>query len=331
MFLLSFNCYSQLVNDSTINKLNQRLEETGISQVIKYRNFVEQNGIYRIQFDFCSNDAAKNNQLWQMLKKNFKKDVKNKQKSSKKKKKLKGIDNTDIKQYLYFYCINIFQLKDPKNVLLEIRQSYINQNCPFIQFYYNEDTHKFTGEEKEKICMAEYSDNVSINALDFFEKKTITKNPEKTIAQYYEILNNHFRGIYAKGGFEKNSKETKFKSFYRRGDDVLKFDVIDLEKEVLKDAGENFVYSILSLFSDETYIPYEHIKIEIRLILNKNTNQMEIKIKVVGRYGSGFYRNKNWYTMNDLDTGFPAYINDYTKEITNEIVRKITKYHQYGK
>ncbi len=311
LFLFCINGYSQLVNDSAITKLNKELEEIGISQVIKFRNFVKQQGIYRIQFDFCSDNAAKNNKLWQMLKTEF-----------------HARKNMDIRQYLYFYCINIFKIEQPENVLLEIRQSYINEDCPFIQYYYNEKTKQYMGDEK--ICMAEYADEVSFDALDFFDKKTIRKKPTETLNAYYKMLNSHFREFYAKGGFRKNSTNQKFKSFYRFGDNVLRFDVIDLEKEVLKDAGENFVYSIIALFSDKKYLPFEHIKVEIRLSLNEKTNQMGINTKIIGRYGSGFYRTRNWHKMNNLDTGFPAYINDYTKELTNEIVRKITRYHQYG-
>lgn len=315
LFVLSFSCYSQLINDSTIHKLNQKIEETGISQVIKFRNVVvdNQNEIIRMQFEFQSNNAAKNDTLWRMLKTEFQKN--------------KGID---VRQYLYFYCINTFRISEPKNVLLEIRQSYINQDCPFIQFYYNEDTQKFTGDEKEKICMAEYSDAVSVNALEFCDKKVITENSVDAINKYYEILNKHFRTFYKNGGFENNCKKQKFKSFYRSGDAVLKFDIENLEKEVLRDAGGNFVYSILEFFYDEKLVPYEHIKVEISLVLNKSSNQMEIKTKIIGRYGSGYYRNSKWETMNDMDLGFPAYINDYIKNITAEIIRRITKYKQYG-
>ncbi len=310
LLLFWINGYSQLVNDSTIQKLHKQLEETGISQVIKYRNFVKQKGIYRIQFDFRSDDAAKNNQLWQMLKNDFYKEK-----------------NIDIRQYLYFYCINIFKIEQPENVLLEIRQSYINEDCPFIQYYYNEKTKQYLGDEK--ICMAEYSDNVSFDALEFFDKKTIRKKPSKTRNAYYNMLNSHFRELYSKGGFRKHSKEAKFSSSYRKGDAILKFEVKDLQKEVLTHAGENFVYRILRYFYDEPLLPYEYIKVEISLELNKSNNQMAMKIKVVGGYGSGFYQNKDKHTMNDLDKGFPAYINDYAEEVSNEVVRKITQYKNF--
>jgi len=315
--LVFFNTYtySQTINEISIGKLTSELEKSGISQVFKFRDIVVDSvhHIIRVQFEFVSPDAARNDTLWRILKNDF-----------------RAQKNMDIREYLYFYSINVFKISEPQNVLLEIRQSFINEDCPFIQYYYNEDTKRFTGDEKEKVCMAEYKKAILLNAFVYYDKLFLIQNSDVAIDTYYNVLNKHFREFYKKGGFEKNSKTQEFKSLYRKMDPVLKFEVQNLQKEVLNDAGENFVYSILRFIYDKSYLPYEYLKFEISLEPQKQTNQMELNVKITGRYGSGFYENWRWETMNDMDRGFPAYIDDYAKKISEEIVRKITIYKDYG-
>ncbi len=307
---------TQLVNETTKNKLIEKLEETGISQVFKFKDIVldKKNNIIRVQFKFNSDNAAKNSTLWRKLKTDFRKQK-----------------NANIRQYLYFYSINVFRIKIPENVLLEIRQSYINQDCPFIQFWFNEDTNKFTGDEKERICMADYNKKLNIKNFVYFSEDIITSKTKIAKDVYYATLNEHFRQIYRKGGFEKNSKKQKFKSKYIRGNETLEFEVENLEKEVLNDAGENFVYTMLKFLYKKKFVPYEHLKFKISLVLNTETNQINIKTNIIGRYGSGFYRNSRWETMKDMDRGFPKYINDYAKEVTIKIINRITNLKNYGK
>ncbi len=315
MVFLNTYMFSQTIDDFTIGRINKELEEKGISQVFVFRDIVVDsvNHIIRIQFEFNSPDAARNDTLWRILKNDFQKQK-----------------NMDIREYLYFYSINVFKITEPKNVLVEIRQSFISEDCPFIQYYYNEDTKRFTGDEKEKVCMAEYKKAILLNSFVYYDKIFLINNTDLAIDNYYNLLNKYFRGFYTKGGFEKNSKNQEFKSMYRRMDPTLKFEVQNLQKEVLNDAGENFVYSILRFIYDKSYLPYEYLKFEIKLEPQKQTNQMELDVKITGRYGSGFYENWRWETMNDMDRGFPAYIDDYAKKISDEIVRKITIYKDYG-
>jgi len=307
--------YSQIINESSIGRISNELEKTGISQVFKFRDIIVDsvNSVIRVQFEFNSPDAAMNDTLWRILKSDFRKQK-----------------NIDIREYLYFYSINVFKIAEPKNVLVEIRQSYINEDCPFIQYYYNEDSNKFTGDEKEKVCMAEYKKSILLNSFVYYDRAFLIQNSEVAIDAYYNVLIKHFREFYKKGGFEKNSKKQEFKSMYRRLDPVLRFEVQNLQKEVLNDAGENFVYNILRFIYNKSYLPYEYLKFEIRLEPQNPTNQMELNIKITGRYGSGFYENWRWDTMNDMDRGFPAYIDDYAKKISEEIIRKITIYKDYG-
>ncbi len=315
LVFLNTYIYSQSINENAIGKINNELEKTGISQVLRFRDIVVDtvNHIIRVQFEFNSIDAAQNDTLWRILKLDFRKQK-----------------NMDIREYLYFYCINVFKIARPEEVLLEIRQSYINEDCPFIQFYYNEDTKKFTGDEKEKMCMAEYKKALLLNSFVYYDKSFLIQNSEIAIDSYYNALNWHFREFYRKGGFEKNSKQQEFKSMYRKMDPVLKFEVQNLQKEVLNDAGENFVYSILKFIYNKSYLPYEYLKFEIGLVPQKQTNQMELNVKITGRYGSGFYENWRWETMNDMDKGFPAYIDDYARKVSEEIIRKISIYKDYG-
>ncbi len=311
LILLSSYLFSQTVNETTIGVLNKELNETGISQVIKFKDVIvdEENDIIRIQFNFASTDAALNDTLWRMLKTDFREQK-----------------NQDIRQYLYFYSINVFQITKPKDVLLEIRQSYINEDCPFIQFYFNEDTNEFTGDEKEKICMAEYSNEILLNSFIYFKKDYILENKNIAIGVYYRRLNQYFKDLYEKdGGFEGNSKNAKFKSRYREGDKILEFEVSNLKKEVLHDSGENVVYQILELLYDREFIPCESLKFKIKIEPNKNTNQMELNVEIIGRYSSGYYNNCSWEKMNDMDEGFPKYIKEYLKDkVIEEIINKLT-------
>ena len=315
LVLLQTYAHSQTINEISIGKMKKELEKTGISQIFHFRDIVADSShhIIRVQFEFNSNDAAKNDTLWCILKNDFRKQK-----------------NMDIREYLYYYSINVFKINTPKDVLVEIRKSYINEDCPFIQYYYNEDTKKFTGDEKEKMCMAEYKKAILLNEFVYFNRSYLIQNSEVAIDAYYNVLNKHFREFYKKGGFEKNSKQQEFKSIYRKMDPVLKFEVQNLQKEVLNDAGENFVYSILRFIYNKSYLPYEYLKFEIDLEPQKLTNQMELNVKITGRYGSGFYENWRWETMNDMDRGFPAYIDDYAKKISEEIVRTITINKDYG-
>jgi len=312
IFIVS-NLFAQTVNKSTIAILNQELTETGISQVIKFKDVIidEENDIIRVQFWFTNQDAALNDTLWRMLKSDFKEQK-----------------NQDIRKYLYFYSINVFKLPNPKNVLLEIRQSYINEDCPFIQFYFNEDTNAFTGDEKEKICMAEWPSEILLNSFIYFDKDFILEKDEIAIEVYYRRIDQHFKTLYEKdGGFEGNSKNAKFTSKYKTGDKILKFEVSNLEKEVLYDSGENFVYQILELIygEEENFVPCESLKFEITLTTKKATNQMSLNVKILGRYGSGFYKTCNWNKMNDMDNGFPQYMDDYIKnKVTEKIIYILT-------
>jgi len=307
--LLQLNLQSQVVNDSTISKMEQELERTKIAQVFHFKDVIidKENSIIRVQFKFNSNDAAKNDTLWRILKTDFRKQKK-----------------TGIREYLYFLSINIFRINTPKDVLLEIRQSYISQDCPFIQFYFNEDTGKFTGDEKEKICMAAYDeDEINLESFRYFKKEYIKKNEKLTINAIYSILNAHFKRFYKNGGFEKNSTKQKFSSSYIVGKPMLEFQITNLKKEVLYDAGDNFVYTILEfLYPHRNYDPYEYLK--FRITITFENNKMGIKVEIKGRYGSGYYQNRKWEKMNDMDLGFPNYINEYAEKISAKIVRTIS-------
>lgn len=315
VFFIPILISGQVVNDSIVSKLKMELDKTGVSQVILFKDIIvdNENSTIKLQFGFSSDDAIKNSGRWKKLKLKFKKEKK-----------------LDLRKYLFFLGINYFKITNPKNVILEIRQSYENDDCPFIQYYYDKTNKRFTGDELEKICMAEYRDIIALDDVKFYKEESVAKAPGDSKEEFYKLLINRFRKIYTSGGIEGNSKDARFKSKYRQGDDELKFEVKDLQKEVLRDAGENMVYSILEFLYGKKFIPFEYLKYNIRLV-PKGNDQIDLKVEITGRYGSGYYQTREWSRMNDMDEGFPVYLSEYIEKVTEEIIRTLTKDENYGR
>lgn len=277
-----------------------------ISQVLKINEVSADGNIYTLRLQFVSGSQAESNAKWQKLKTDF-----------------KAENSTEIYEFLYFAFINTYKISDPAQTLLVIRHSYADTLCPVINYFYNDDKKDFT--LSEKLCKADYYDQILLKNFIYFNKEFIVENSDIAKEVYYRRILGHIKRVYTKQkGFSGNSPNAKFVSKFKEGDEVLEFHVSNLEKEVLYDSGENVVYQLLELITDKNYVPKEYIKFKITLTPNKATNQMKLHVHTEARYSSGIYQTNNWSQMNDMDKGFPTYADDYAEMVANEIFEMLT-------
>jgi len=307
-FITQFAFAQTDFNAENKQAFEKKLSEMGLLQTLKLKELKQEKGIYYFRLQFIAENQDESNTAWVSMKALFGKEK-----------------SVSLPEYLYFFFIGWFEIPNPQNVLLEIRHSYLTEECPFVQYYFDDKTNNFV--LNETLCKADISETIKLNELSFLTKKYVLENKETSKELIYEKLLKRFKEIYTKEkGFEKKST-AKFVPTYRKGADSLTFEVKNLQKEVLTQAGENFVYTMLTFLTGETYLPFEHLKFSIIY----NIEKQEIKVKVIGRYGSGLHGNKEWSEMTDMDKGLPVLINNYLKDkVMPDIIRTITKDTNYG-
>ncbi len=292
-------------------RFDSYLKSKGLDSVFTLHEteFTEAQSVLRLKFSNPNNTREQNNSALALLKQEY------------------TSQGANLYTVLYSAFVNAYSVSEPRNAVLVIRHEYVNTkpDCPAIFYYYDDATKQF--ETNETLCKADIDKTVKFPKFKYWEESYILENPQKSKHLYYTILKGEFNRLYSnRGGFSERNKKAKFSCDYEDGDKFLEFEVSGLHDEVLAGANDNFVKQLMFVFYGEECLPPEKIRVKISLDFDQTSKQADIKVEVRGRYASCVYSGiPQWEKMNDMDTGFPLYIEDYAKKVFNHVRTTILK------
>lgn len=152
-------------------------------------------------------------------------------------------------------------------------------------------------------------------------KKHSVETFQKQFTQQYVFDKIH---QYAKQRYEKKTCENRNPTVSPPQIDgnMMRFDVIDLCKEVLKDEQNNGVCSFLSKYLKPcNWIKRE--KLTLTFIYQTKDNGFWLKCEVEGKVGSGYYDQVPRGGYLDMEIDFDGYLTDYANKLQYELKQAI--------
>ena len=214
--------------------------------------------------------------------------------------------------------------------LMELRQSAAN-----VQLYDTYDTRKepcfYRGFFLKEGTFQVDSSGCKSKKLDIYispgdlsgAKKHAAATFQKQYTQQYVFDKIH---RYAKQRYEQNTCENRrpVVSPPLIDGNLMRFEVTDLCKEVLKDEQNNTVCSFLSKYLKPcNWIKRE--KLTLSFIYQPKDSGFLLKCEVEGKVGSGFYDQVGRGGYLDMEIDFDGYLKDYADKLQYELKQAIIK------
>lgn len=131
---------------------------------------------------------------------------------------------------------------------------------------------------------------------------------------------------YAKQRYERQTCVNRHPSVGAPQTDgnVMRFEVTDLCKEVLKDAQNDVFCDFLNRYFKEcNWIQRE--KLSFTFVYQAKDNGFVLKCEVEGKVGSGFYDEVGRGGYFDMEIDFDGYLEDYAKRLQSELKQVLAK------
>ena len=177
-------------------------------------------------------------------------------------------------------------------------------------------------EVRERYCKAqERNIEVAPNTLDGLKDMSFEE-----INRIYN-RNSVFEAIfsYAKERYEKDKCELRYPQVREKErNQLLRFEVVDLCKEVLRDESNPWICKVLRRFDYQcNWIKRE--KLEFTITYERTQEGIRIGVKIDGKYGSGYYDQVKRGGYHDMDLDFDDYLVDYADVIANDFKKEVLK------
>ncbi len=173
---------------------------------------------------------------------------------------------------------------------------------------------------RRQSCRAKERD-IEVSPASFYGMKDISYEQIKKQYNKFAVFNAIL--TYAEGKYRKSKCEMRYPEVtLLEKEDVLRFVVTDLCKEVLKDETDPFICKVLRRFGHQcNWIKRE--KLEFLITYQTLPEGIKIGVEIDGKYGSGYYENvkRGGYHLMDID--FDEYLEDYADQMKNEFKKVI--------
>ena len=279
------------------------LDHSGMGKVLHVEELkVEEEGL-SLYLGFPYSDIDSIVRAWESLKREFE------------------VDNPiTLEQQLFYKMVN----------LMEVRQSLAD-----VQIYDTYDLRReplfFRGIyfEEGKVKVEESNPKSKIREIKFSPNKL----GEKMKGQSVEEFNKRYSkeavyGLiypYAKQYFEQKRCEGRYPEVrLLENDEVLRFEAIDLCREVLTEAANPLLAEALNIFG-LNYNWVKREKLDITIAYKKLDTGFSLYITIDGKYGSGLYSQVGrggYYSMEiDFDEYLEVYADLFKERLRNEILK----------
>ena len=296
------NAQSSLLNDSTFFKAQAAqyqiwLQQSGMGQLLRLEDIVITSNAVNIVL--VSNlDSPLN--FWPYWKK-WSADFKRK-------------NQITLEQKL-FYKLHHFLEVEQRQVLLNIYDQR-PKFCHRIMVAFTDG--KVVS--RKQSCRVKERD-IEVSPSSFYDKNPITyeaiQKKYNKRAVYNTIIN------YSKKKYEKSKCELRYpKVSILEQEDILRFIITDLCKEVLKDEGDPWICRVLKRFGHQcNWIKRE--KLEFMITYQTTNDGIKIGVQIDGKYGSGYYEHVKRGGYHLMDNDFDEYLEEYADQMKNEFKKAI--------
>ena len=223
-----------------------------------------------------------------------------------------------LEQHLFYQLLHTMEV--PQNVAnIQMYNTYdlSKSYCYFNAIYFENgavQTHTET-------CRAKQLEiNISPYDLDGVrELSTLEFSQTYKKSSIYEAIMDYAQIRYAKKKCDLRNPEVRE---LERGD-LLRFEVVDLCKEVLEDEEDSRICEVLRYFGRPcNWIKRE--KLEYTISLEPQEEGFLLKVGLTGKYGSGYYKKVRRGAYQDMEPDFEAYLDAYTDRMKLEFQKVIS-------
>ena len=286
-------------------KLYQRwLEHNGLGKTLHVKTIEVEPQQIALYLAFPTENADSVSAAWMQLKKDY------------------AAQNTglSLEQELFYKMLHMMEVRQSAaNVQLYDTYDTRKEPCFYRGIYVKDGVFKIdTGGCKSKRM------DVYISPGDLSgAKKHSVEAFQKQFTQEYVFDKIH---RYAKQRYEKKTCENRTPKVSPQQIDgnMMRFDVTDLCREVLKDEQNSSICSFLSKYVKPcNWIKRE--KLTLTFIYQSNDNGFLLKCEVEGKVGSGFYDEVGRGGYLDMEIDFDGYLTDYANKLQYELKQAILK------
>ncbi|MEZ4773067.1 MAG: hypothetical protein R3D00_07785 [Bacteroidia bacterium] len=229
-----------------------------------------------------------------------------------------------LEQALFYKWISLSGISQDANVGVYVYNTY-EPGLPKLfgrQIYFDADSGKVMVEEYNPKSMVR---KIEITPPTFSDKKIseaeIRKQWSKKVV-FDKIY------AYAKNRYEQTRCDQRFPQVKPplEDDDVLRFEVIDLCKEVLVDESQNALCELFRSLSisDCNWVKREMLTFTITH--EETVSGVKITVDIEGKYGSGFYSNLSGLRgYMDMEEEFKSYLERYADQFKTELKKILTE------
>ncbi|MCG8331616.1 MAG: hypothetical protein MI974_28260 [Chitinophagales bacterium] len=315
LLLVSYSSYSQ--NDSLINEINffqERMElyqkwlsHSGLGGILKTKQLDVNEAHLTLYLEIPYSDIDSIFSAWNFLKREY-------EKSS----------PITLEQQLLYKAIHLMDV-DQAQIRVAIYDNYDSETSFFFRgiFFHNGKVQIKEDNPKSKIRTVTFS----ADQLEGDSKKiTVSKfdtlyNKSKVFSLIYEFAKHNFEQKKRKKCEYRNPQVTLLEK-----SETLRFEVVDLCREVLTDAANPILCDLLKKIPNYDCNWIKREKLTILIAYEEIPNGFNIHITIDGMYGSGMYENvgrSGYFSMEvDFDEYLERYADSFKELIRQEILSK---------
>lgn len=276
------------------------LDRTGFGAVLKVQD-VSVDTSLSLYLAFPQEEPDSCSAQWQQLKADFEKE-----------------QSLTLEQHLFYQLLHIMEVpQEVANIQMYNTYDLAKNYCFFNAIYFEEGAVKIHTET----CRAKQMEiNVSPYNLDGIrELSTLEFTQTYKKSSIYEAIMNYAQQRYTKKNCDLRSPEVRE---LERGE-LLRFEVIDLCKEVLEDEEDSKICEVLRYFGHPcNWIKRE--KLEYTISLEQQEEGFLLLVGLTGKYGSGYYKKVRRGAYQDMEPDFEAYLDAYADQMKLEFQKVIS-------
>ncbi len=226
-----------------------------------------------------------------------------------------------LEQELFYKMVHLMEVRqEMANVqiydIYDTRRNYYF----FVGIYFDADEKKVRTQQKITTLKGP-SREIVLDSNTFDGQKTTSFEEIRKRYTKSAVFDTIFK--YSKERYEKRKCDLRYPEVrILESDEVLRFEVIDLCKEVLEDEENHWICEVLKRFSHKcNWIKRE--KLEFTVTYTTTAKGIKIGVKVDGKYGSGYYDKVRRGGYHDMDLDFDDYLENYADRLKLEFKKAI--------
>ena len=280
------------------------LTKSGFGDVIKVQDLKVEPEHFTLYLAFHTTAGGECWALWEQLKEDFERR-----------------NAITFEQQLFYKMLHMMEVEQ-EMATIEVHNLYGEQRnyCFFSKIFFDDTYGKVN--VQERYCKAQER-NIEVEPNTLEGMKDMSFEEINRIYNRTSVFETIFN--YAKGRYELNKCEARFPEVREKErSQLLRFEVVDLCKEVLRDEDNPWICKVLRRF-DYTCNWIKREKLEFTITYERTPDGIRIGVKIDGKYGSGYYDQVKRGGYHSMDLDFDDYLVDYADEIANDFKREVLK------